>query len=144
MHNNQDATFCRGCGHIIKNDETVTTNSHTRGNPSWLLFCRGLSIIMIIYGLFALATLRSEVYDQSYNGDGRYDYVVTEHHDGIGLIKSVGYGYSMAEGTSNDTIVNDAMNNGKRDYYASCFVLIMIGAMIGGISQFIYKRKKRK
>ena len=142
--NQQSATFCRCCGNQLINTLDSVTYTKKNVKPAWLLFCRGLSLIMIIYGLFALVTLHSEVYNKSYTGEGHYNYVITHHHDGIGLIKSVGYGYSMTEGTPLDSIVIDSMNNGKKDYYAACTVLIVIGVMVGGISSYIIHRKKNK
>ena len=142
--NQQSATFCRSCGNQLINDLDSVLYPKKNVRPAWLIFCRGLSLIMIIYGLFALVTLHSGVYNKSYTGEGLYDYVITQHHDGIGLIKSVGYGYSMTEGTSLDSIVNDSMNNGKKDYYAACTVLIVIGLIVGGISSYIYYRKKKR
>lgn len=140
--NNEEAPFCRGCGQPLTSNNSVVTNSLTKAKPAWFLFCRGLSLIVIIYGLFALLTVHSEVHSQSYKGDGHYDYVITEHSDAIGLIKCVGYGYSMSEGTPLDSIVYDSMNNGKKEYYAICAILIVIGLMLGGISSFIYHKKK--
>lgn len=142
--NSPNATFCRNCGQPLSGQTNSVSAVQRNKKPAWYTFLKGLSLIMIIYGLFALITIHSNVYRQEYRGDGHNDYVITEHSDAIGLIKSVGYGYSMTEGTPVETIIEDSMAHGRNLYYPKCVVLIIIGSVIWGVSALVSRNKNKK
>lgn len=138
--NNNDARFCRSCGIDLSNAINHSLNTPWHMQPIWYIFIKGLSLIMIIYGLFAVVTLHSRVSFISDNGR----LVWTEHSDAFGLIRSYGSSLSIDKNTSIDIIIDDSMMEGRQKFYFFCFIIILAGCLIGGISMFIYRRRKNK
>lgn len=140
--NSPNATFFRNCGAPLSCQTDSASAVSRNKKPAWYTSLKGLSLVMIIYGLFALITIHSNVYRQEYSGDGHHDYVLSEHSDAIDLIRSVGYGYSMTEGTPVETIIADSMSNGRKNFYSSCAALIIIGGVIWGVSALVCRKHK--